>query len=199
MKTISPRRFEDGTYTYIDGQLHKRCTGPAHDETTYLPANSKYFYLRGSQGRKGELTSRCRLCSNWQKLKVKSQMNGWIPLSEARPFYLEAANRVGAMELAKRAGVNYISVTNVLRGRGTYVQRRTLRKIMLELVSIRRKNEYSINGLSAWRVTARDGVDRCSGCGGPVETYVEGCTTCTWRKNGIDARRRAGALTRRKR
>lgn len=130
----------------IKGQEHKLCTGPGHDEPTWLPATDKYFYQHKSGERAGKLTPRCRLCTNWKKLKSPGE-SGLVPILKAQPFFIEAVNRVGLLELARRAEVSPNTIINVLRAKSNdgarqlTVQKRTLRKIMLQLISMRRKGE----------------------------------------------------------
>lgn len=164
----------------IDGQWHRLCTGPAHDQPAWLPASDKFFYRYAKGPRKGRFIARCRLCKAWERVKNPGSEHGWIELHKARPYFDEAANRIGIMELSKRTGISQERISAVIRGHGKFVQKRTLRKVMLELVSIKRHNEHSINGLSAWRLVKRrngyQGV--CSGCGTALANYTDGCETC---------------------
>lgn len=168
----------------IDGQWHRLCTGPAHDEPTWLPQNDKYFYRHAKGPRRGRFIARCRLCKAWERVKNPGSEHGWIELVKARPFFDEAANRIGVMELAKRTGISPERISHIIRGHGKYVQKQTLRKVMLELVSIRRKRERSINGLAAWRVVKRrNGYQAvCAGCGTSQANYTEDCPQCQDRK-----------------
>lgn len=110
---------------------------------------------------------------------------------DALPFVREASHRIGSAELARRTGIALNTIENLLLGKNKYIQKQTLRKIMLELVSIKRKNEFSINSFSAWRVIKRmNGYqDVCAGCGGDLGNYTDGCETCWSRK---DKRERRG-------
>jgi hypothetical protein len=181
--------------TFIDGALHKLCTGPAHDEPTYLPANEKYFYIRKSAGREGELVSRCRLCSNWAALKSPGSLHGWIPVKDAFPYYAEAVNRIGLLELAKRTGMSPNSFYPVLIRRNKYVQKAKLRLVILELISAKRKNEYSISPYARWRNERRaaGGHGRCSECGCLIanDIFTDACGHCTDRRGKLNERRRA--------
>lgn len=184
MRRPSKEQITRGTFKLIDGQWYKLCTGPAHDEgPVYLPATEKYFHIRKTT-RQGELVSRCRLCVNWAKIKSPGSHHGWVPLAEVRHFFIEAANRIGAKELADRAGISYNTLTPILLGRNQYVRKATLRKVMLELISIKRKNEYSISKYAAWRVTKRANGEKstCLGCGTHLDNFTEGCSTCWERR-----------------
>lgn len=126
----------------INGVKHKLCSGPGHDEPTWLPATDKYYYRHGSDhaARPNALFSQCRLCVNWTKVKSPG-LQGWVPASVARPFFLEAVRRVGIAEVARRMGVSDSTVALIVREKRQYVQKRTLRTLMLELISMRRKGE----------------------------------------------------------
>src|SRR4051812_26043116 len=119
--------------------MHKKCTGPAHDEPAYLPATEKYFHVRRSSSKgghlAGDLLSRCRLCVNWDKLKSPGSTAGLVDARDARPIYLEAVNRVGLMELARRSGISHNSIAAMLAGERRFVQKAKLRAVLLELIS----------------------------------------------------------------
>ncbi len=174
---------------------HKRCTGPAHDEPVWLPATEKYFYARNSERRKGELLSRCRLCVNWSSIQSRgeSAVMGFISTHDALPFFREAVGRVGLQELSRRTGLNANTIWKVLNLHTQRVQKTTLRKVMLELISMRRKNEHSINESARVRNERRliSAESACAECGGSLENYTEGCRRCLWRKDGRERRRQA--------
>ena len=129
----------------MNGQWHKRCTGPAHDEPVYLPATDKYFYVRAAEGRDGEFLSRCRLCQNWTRVKSPGSERGLIDANKVLPYYEEAVNRIGRMELHRRTGLSYESLSAVLDGKTAQVLKRNFKLVLLELISMRRKNEYRDN------------------------------------------------------
>lgn len=138
-------RGSDGRYLpntrEIDGELHKCCYGPGHDEPTWLPATEKYFYIGKSGRYKGKLMSRCRLCANWKKLKSPG-VQGLVPISKVRPFFIEGVHRVGKMEFARRVGMSHNGLRNILNSNGQrHVQKAVARRAMLEVISMRRKNE----------------------------------------------------------
>ena len=163
---------------------HKRCTGPAHDEHEYLPATEKYFYFRKSGKNKGRPQARCRLCSNWTKLKSPGSHHGYIPVDAARPYYTEIVNRIGVTELHRRSGLATGHILRVLTDMNKkYVEKAKLRKVMLELVSARRKNEYSISKGARWRQERRNAkhIELCAGCGTPKNNATIGCTACRTR------------------
>jgi hypothetical protein len=99
-------------------------------------------------------------------------------------FFHEAANRVGVMELSNRAGISPNTLTAILMGRNKYVRKETLRKVMLELISMRRKKEHSISKYAAWRIRKRanGSADTCQGCHTALSNYTEGCEICWERK-----------------
>jgi hypothetical protein len=119
----------------------KLCHGPAHDVPTLLPATEKYFYVRRSKGREGELYHRCRLCANWERLKSPGT-SGYVPLHVAFPFFREAVNRVGIVEAARRMGMSHNGLREILNAPPSHrVQKAKLRSCMLEVISMRRKGE----------------------------------------------------------
>jgi hypothetical protein len=137
-------------HTSLDGR-EKLCAGPGHDEPVWLPATEKYFYRHRRGERKGKLSTRCRLCSNWGRLKSPGE-SGYVRVDIARPFYLELVNRIGMMEAERRTGISRNALRGVVTGRGLngeregghdyrWVQKRSLRRVMLELISVRRKGE----------------------------------------------------------
>lgn len=138
-----------------DGTM-RLCTGPAHDEPTWLPNTEKYFYVhrrkdRGTQ----EMSSRCRLCNNWSKLKTKGSTQGWVLVSLVRPFFVEAVNRVGITELSRRAELNPQTIRRVYNGTGRRVQKATVRAVMLQLISMRRKSEVRHRDSISYGATVR--------------------------------------------
>lgn len=187
---VSPnvRHVTAGHYKVINGVWHKRCVGPSHEEPTYLPANEKYFY-KGSDGR--NFRPKCRLCENWIRIGADPGYEiGWVPRDKVLSFYREAVARCGMTELARRAGVSRAHISNVLDGRTSNVQKRILRKVLLELISMRRKGEYSINSHARWRNERRliDPENSCSECGGRLENQTEGCRRCFDRHHKINTR-----------
>lgn len=184
-----------GIYKLIDGVWHKRCNGPGHDEPTYLPANEKYFYVRKGWGQ-GSFTARCRLCNNWQKLDNPGPdtQTGFIEVSKVHHIYAEAVNRIGLTELSLRSGVGRQHIYKVLNYKLVYVRKSNLRAIMLELISIRRKGEYSVNRHALWRLSKRgNGFDAryCKGCGILIsedDKITVGCLVCVERQRKREKR-----------
>jgi hypothetical protein len=197
-KGFSLKQFvDDGTYKLISGVWHKRCSGSSHEEPTYLPATEKYFYRRKSK-RPGEFLSQCRLCNAWKTAKSPGLEHGYVSVVKIRPFVDEAVNRIGLMELSRRTKVTPETLYNILSGRQANVQKKTVKKVMLELVSIKRKNEYSINAGSRWRLQRRGNSPDsifCSECGvayknseGEISVQTPGCDTCSNRLSKKRAR-----------
>lgn len=175
-----------GTYKQLHGRWYKLCTGPAHEKPEYLPATDKYFYTHKSGAKIGAFTSRCRLCSNWNKLKTPRDYNGLVPSREVSPFFREAVNRIGASEFSKRTGLSPTTIRKGLQGGDDYLQKDVVRRAMLELTSIQRKGEHSINEHSRWRQERRNikGLETCKGCGGFVRNVTSDCRTCWERFRG---------------
>jgi hypothetical protein len=190
MRHPSDQQIRNGTFKLIDGMWHKRCTGPAHEAPEYLPATEKYFHIRKTT-RQGELLSRCRLCTNWARLKSPGSERGWVELSKVLHIFAEATNRIGVLEFCSRTGISPGTMTAILHRRSRWVQKATVRKAMLELISIRRRGEYSISEYARWRVVKRSaGKETCSGCGGSLLNQTDGCSTC-WERDYKRTRRAA--------
>ena len=176
----------------IDGQWHHLCSGPAHDEPTYLPATDKYFYR---YKKTGKLLSQCRLCHQWRRVKAptKGSVHGLVPIRDAWPIVMEAVTRVGLEELARRSEVSSRQLGLIVTRRVGNVRKDTLRKIILQLVSIKRKGEFSISTRARTRLVKRmnGSANTCSGCGTSLANYTEDCDVCWERRRGR-ARRGAG-------
>lgn len=135
-----------------DGK-QRLCTGPAHDIPTWLPNTEKYFYLRNKAT--GMLSSRCRLCMNWSRLKTPGSTTGYVDVVKVRPFFIEAVNRVGMVEVARRAGVTTETVRRVYTGSGDRIQKAKVRAVLLELISMRRKGEVRHRDSISYGATVR--------------------------------------------
>ena len=177
----SKRQVDNGTFKRgTDGRWYKLCTGPAHEVPEYLPATSKYYHAHMSGPRKGQILSRCRLCINWAKLKSPGSHHGYVPVEDVLHYYQEAILRIGFHELSKRSGVGVSTLENVIDGKVKQVKKATLRKIMLELVSMRRKGETSHSKSLSWRRDRRNNkhMELCEGCGTPKSNITKGCKPC---------------------
>lgn len=177
------QKRSDSRFKIIDGTWHKLCTGPSHETPTHLPATEKYYYFHKSGEQAGRPVSFCRLCSNWAKIidPHPDRLTGWVPVDSVRKFYLEATSRIGLTELSKRTGLSLSHIQKVLNDKNKkQVSKIALRKLMLELVSIQRKNEYSIKGRAKTFAQQRlmHGHDVCLGCGTPRANLTKGCKTC---------------------
>lgn len=184
--TPAPKSVTLGYFKEIDGEWHKRCTGPAHEEPTYLPATEKYFFVRKKQDQRHSLFfNQCRLCCAWGAVKKPHSLDlvGMIEASLVRHFYFEAANRIGIAELKRRTGVT--NIHKVIGGQQRMVRRENFRLVLLELISIRRKGENSISSKSRNAMLRKVAHGRlCSECGTSLENYTVGCDTCWERKRG---------------
>lgn len=147
----------------IDGKKERRCTGPSHSEPTWLPDTDKYFYMRKSGKYAGTHVSRCRLCSAWRS-GLSLDESGYVPAHVIKPFLIEGINRVGIMEFCRRSGVTQTNAYKIRHNRQRRVTRSVAKRIMLEVVSMRRKNEVrhrasikagaSVRGLPEKEVTS---------------------------------------------
>lgn len=192
MKAPDARAVKAGVYKEINGVWHKRCNGPAHDEATYMPATKKFFYVvAAKQNRSGyRFSSQCRLCTLWARVKSPGLDHGWIEANRVREYYIEGCNRVGMTEFARRVGMSAEGMSNVIRGKGKSVQKAKLRRVMLEIVSIRRNNEHSISSQAAMRITKRATGNGpvCAGCRVPMHRFTDDCGTCWDRKREVERR-----------
>lgn len=180
----SEQQLKSGRYHLIDGVWNKLCSGSAHEQPEWLPATEKYYYVR----RTGKLTSWCRLCYAWDKVKSAKpgSHHGYVDIRIARPYYNEAVNRIGMTELSIRTGLSLYQIRQVfVSSTRKYVQKNSLRKVMLELISIHRKNEYSTDERIRWQTERRNGrgLDKCNKCGTPRTNITRGCGGCyeRWR------------------
>jgi len=181
----------------INGQWHRLCPGASHDQPTFLPENDKYFLRYKSGPRKGRFIAQCRLCRAWAQTQTNGSLDehGFVPVAQAAPIFLEAANRIGIMELSRRTGIVYEAISRVIRRRQKYVRRSTVKKVLLELVSIKRKGEFSISPLAAKNVVKRGASSGfCVGCGTPLDNYTIDCEACQERKRKRKVRLTEGSM-----
>jgi hypothetical protein len=64
-----------------------------------------------------------------------------VPLTKIRPFIIEGVNRVGKMEFCRRTGMSQGQLYKYQHGRVEHVYKRVAKRILLEVISMRRKNE----------------------------------------------------------
>jgi hypothetical protein len=145
----------------INEQVHYLCTGPAHDEPTWLPATERFFYRDRSLRAYG-FSYRCRLCANWSRLKGPSRgVSGLVSADSARPFTVELVNRIGMMEASRRTGLAPDVLRRVINtGRRRKVEKLTLRKIMLTLIDVREHGEVRHPASIAHGAAARGKTER---------------------------------------
>jgi hypothetical protein len=121
------------------GERERVCTGPSHETPTWLPETHKYFYFSRVDG---IVNSRCRLCHLYGRVKdLTGEPHGYVRIEDVHQYFVEATNRVGAEEFARRARVSSNTIYAILHRHNKYITKATFRKCMLELVSIRRKDE----------------------------------------------------------
>jgi hypothetical protein len=130
------KKISRTTFKTVKGVLYKRCAGPAHDKPTWLPATNKYFYFT----RRGTYYNRCRLCVVWSYAEIPEDA-GFIPVDKVIPFFKEAVFRVGKMETCRRIQLTDKRLRQILGGESQFVKKATFKRLMIELVSMRRKNE----------------------------------------------------------
>ena len=124
----------------VNGERERLCSGPSHHEPTWLPDTDKFFYTRKSGKYAGYRVSRCRLCSA-NRAGLDLDESGYVPAFKIKPFLIEGRNRVGTMEFCRRAKIGQKTMYDILHNNQRRVTRAVAKRIMLEVVSIRRKNE----------------------------------------------------------
>jgi hypothetical protein len=122
---------------FVNGEIHRRCSGPAHEEPVWLPETHKYFYYRPGLDK---FRSRCRLCHAWVP-GMNPGEHGFVPAKLALPFFIEGVNRVGQLEFARRIGIAQENLGKIIRGERRFLRKLTVKRAMLEVISIRRKGE----------------------------------------------------------
>lgn len=119
---------------------YKICRGPGHDKPTLLPATNKYFVIHKSGTKAGKLYNRCRLCMNWEKILTPG-LSGYVSASIIKIYFQEGIYRVGINELSRRTNINDGTIRKIINKKCKYVQKRTVQKLMIELISMRLKDE----------------------------------------------------------
>lgn len=192
------KQLQSRRYRFINGEWHKRCAGPAHEEPVWLPSNEKYFYLQKSGEKNGKLLAWCRLCSNWNNLKVRTPLSeqGYVRAEDVRPLFQEAVTRCGVNELSRRTGVSRDQLVEIIQGRTTVVRKKTVKAVLLELISMKRKKEFPINPQAAFMARKRLNGDAvtCAGCGTLAANFTEGCKLCWDRHKRRKVRGKADVL-----
>lgn len=171
----------------IGGVWHKRCSGPAHEEVAWLPATEKFFIRRGSKGGRwnaGNLHSRCRLCNAWSHVKSPGSNHGYVETRAVREMFAEAITRIGKVELQRRSGVSQTVIDNVMLARTRSVQKEKARRVILELISARRKGEFASPRSRESTIRRVSNGERCEGCSMPLSDKTDGCSVCRSRHEG---------------
>lgn len=123
-----------------NGQRERLCKGPGHDEPTWLPETAKYFWQRKTGRQAGTYVSQCRLCKNWTRVKSPG-LSGYVPDHIVRPYVVEGVHKVGLAEFSRRVGRNSSVLKQIIEQPFKKKQKRFVRRVMLEVISIRRKGE----------------------------------------------------------
>jgi hypothetical protein len=145
----------------IDGQLHRLCFGPSHREPTWLPLTEKYFYPRVRPNGHQYFRTRCRLCELWKW--GGDTAHGLVPAASVSHYFTEGINKVGKVEFARRIGIAHDNLNRIVDGRRKNVRKETVRRCLLEVISIRRKGE----------VRHRDSISRGVNLRGEPEKEVK--------------------------
>jgi len=115
----------------IDGVDHRTCTGPSHQEPTWLPL--KNFNKKPN----GQPRSTCRTCDSYQKnseplVDFTVQYAGWFE---------HVVNRLGVMEAARRLNISQSGLRNIRRNNPLKIKRRTARQIVSLVHELNGTNE----------------------------------------------------------
>jgi hypothetical protein len=123
----------------VDVQKVKVCSGPFHDRPTELPVTDQYWYFHKTGKKIGKPIARCKACVNWHRLKNPTGNQGTIEIKKVMPLFLEARNRVGHVELARRMEVSQTTLNEIFAGMTTKVQKRTAHKLIVVLHDLRKQ------------------------------------------------------------
>jgi hypothetical protein len=99
--------------------------------------------------------------------------HGLVPVHQVLPYFIEGVNRVGRAEFARRIEIATENLSKILDGKRRSVRKETVRRCLLEVISIRRKNEVrhrdsisrgvNMRGEPEKKVTAREHLYRPHG------------------------------------
>lgn len=106
----------------------------------WLPETDKYFVRYKSGPKVGKFNSRCRLCHAWYATRTIG-LSGYVPDYRVRPFVIEGVHKVGMSEFARRTNVNEHILKGIIERPAGRRQKKVVRRIFLEVISIRRKGE----------------------------------------------------------
>lgn len=99
----------------------------------------KYFYKRTIPNGNQYFRSRCRLCELWRW--GGDIAHGLVPVTQVKHYFEEGIRKVGKVEFARRIGIAHDNLNKIVDGRRKNVRKETVRKCLIEIISIRRKGE----------------------------------------------------------
>src|SRR4249919_4013603 len=105
----------------------KLCTGPAHTRPTPLPCTDEYWHFHKSGPNAGKPVARCRICTNWHKMRDPQSMGNnhgytlWAPI---KPLYEELLLRCDGnqAEVARLSGVHRRTINQAHHGHRNRIQ-----------------------------------------------------------------------------
>lgn len=151
----------------------KLCRGPSHPPGgEWLPATTKYFYVRKEGAVGFQLYTGCKRCRHWRQNKHTKVNTGWVEVREIHSFLMELVNRLGKRETAKRLRIGYHRFNRIYNGKQKHVQKRTAARMMeLHLVVVR-ANEF--RDTTQLRTARRKMQNRTNFVEAQVEKYGHG-------------------------
>lgn len=111
----------------INGEIHKLCKGPLHDEPTWVPV-SKFSKIKKS----GKPRSMCTACDNARK-----GAGTRISVTPIRTALDEIIRRVGRSEAARLCGVDPDTIYMISYKKTRRINRETAKKILAALAELR--------------------------------------------------------------
>lgn len=144
-----------------DASFGKLCTGPAHEEPVRLPVTEEYWYFHKTGKDAGKPIPRCRLCTNFNKLKNPNGDHGWVPAEKVYPLVQELVARCGGSmaTAAEFASLGEDTIGRVIRHERPRVQKRTVRKVVLALYE-KRKEDRRNGSNESFRKSKKAQADR---------------------------------------
>ena len=122
----------------------KLCTGPAHDGPVLLPVTDEFWYFHKTGYAAGKPTNRCKLCTNWDRIKGPQGISGTIDCAKIKVYVQELALRCGSVDAAARySGVSDGALRSALNGRTCRMQKRVAMKILGSLSQRRHEDSKS--------------------------------------------------------
>jgi hypothetical protein len=117
------------------------CKGPLHPQGVMLPLEDFNIYRSGP--RQGKPIARCKACHlELERTRYQRKTGGGlVPLRKLLPFLIELVQRIGLVETSRRTELGVTTISQILRQKNKYVQKRTFQKVAVVLHEVRRTDE----------------------------------------------------------